>query len=105
MERQNYVVHTVSGHPDQASPLNSQWASRTGTNTSWTTAPIAVMNSGGIRGSFGVGPITMADVLTVMPFENSVDKILIEGRYLVRKRRKSIKGACVNGSGLGRETN
>lgn len=40
------------------------------------------MNSGGIRGSFEIGNISMADLLTVMPFGNTIDLITIKGRYI-----------------------
>ena len=40
------------------------------------------MNSGGIRGSLEIGEITRADILTVMPFENTIDLLGIKGKYL-----------------------
>lgn len=35
-----------------------------------------------LRGSFGYGNITMGDLLTVLPFKNSIDVFEIEGHYL-----------------------
>ena len=42
---------------------------------------LAFINSGGLRGDFEIGNITMYDVLTVLPFKNSVEVLTIKGRY------------------------
>lgn len=43
---------------------------------------IALINSGGIKGSFEKGPITMGDVFTAMPWSNTIDVIEIPGDVL-----------------------
>ena len=45
---------------------------------------LAFINSGGLRGDFELGNITMYDVLTVLPFKNSIDVITIKGKYLLQ---------------------
>ena len=44
---------------------------------------LAFINSGGLRGDLEIGNITMYDVLTVLPFKNSIDIITIKGKYLL----------------------
>lgn len=48
-----------------------------------TGADIALMNGGGIRDSIQAGPITMGDVLTVLPFSNNLVTIDITGQQLI----------------------
>ena len=43
---------------------------------------IAFQNNGGIRSSFPVGNITYEDVLEVLPFDNTVDKVTMNGAGL-----------------------
>ncbi|RZF38198.1 hypothetical protein LSTR_LSTR005559 [Laodelphax striatellus] len=50
----------------------------------WTTAAIALINAGGMRSSIGRGNITYADVLTVMPFEGTIDGVLVKGDTLIK---------------------
>jgi 2',3'-cyclic-nucleotide 2'-phosphodiesterase (5'-nucleotidase family) len=59
-----------------------KFAKRDSPTGHWTKAAIAIMNSGGIRGSLEAGNITTADMLGVIPFQNSVDLIQIKGEYL-----------------------
>ena len=40
------------------------------------------MNSGGIRGSFEIGDISYADMLTVMPFQNTINIVTVKGWVL-----------------------
>ena len=65
-----------------ADSMVDYYSQRTHTNLSWNEVPIGIMNSGGIRGSFEHGDITMADLMTVLPFENSVDRFQLRGRHL-----------------------
>ncbi|TRY64203.1 hypothetical protein TCAL_04631 [Tigriopus californicus] len=51
-------------------------------NDHWTYVPMAFLNSGGLRGSFEIGNISAADILAVLPFENTVDVITLKGRDL-----------------------
>ncbi len=48
----------------------------------WTDVALAFINSGGLRGSFEAGVITESDVLTVLPFGNTVDVVSVTGRTL-----------------------
>ncbi|TVQ54684.1 MAG: LysM peptidoglycan-binding domain-containing protein [Rhodobacteraceae bacterium] len=42
-------------------------------------ADIAITNGGGLRASFAAGPITMGDVMTVLPFQNTVATFELTG--------------------------
>lgn len=43
---------------------------------------VAVMNGGGLRDLINAGPVTMGDVMTVLPFENTLATFRITGREL-----------------------
>ncbi|CAG9765345.1 unnamed protein product [Ceutorhynchus assimilis] len=51
-------------------------------NGSWTRAPIAFMNSGGIRTDIQVGNITYSDLILAQPFANTVDYGELQGVHL-----------------------
>lgn len=44
---------------------------------------IAIQNGGGLRASIDAGPVTMGEVLTVLPFQNTLATFQIEGAALV----------------------
>lgn len=44
---------------------------------------IAIANSGGIRASFDAGDVTMGEVLTVLPFQNTLSTFQITGQTLI----------------------
>jgi 5'-nucleotidase len=44
---------------------------------------IAIQNGGGIRASIDAGPITMGEVLTVLPFQNTLSTFQVDGKTLV----------------------
>ncbi|MCX7567051.1 bifunctional metallophosphatase/5'-nucleotidase [Sulfitobacter sp. F26169L] len=44
---------------------------------------VAIMNSGGIRASINAGQVTMGDVLTVLPFQNTLSTFQVTGEVLV----------------------
>ena len=44
---------------------------------------IAIQNSGGIRASIDQGPVTMGEVLTVLPFQNTLSTFEISGAVLL----------------------
>lgn len=44
---------------------------------------IAIQNGGGLRASIDVGPITMGEVLTVLPFQNTVATFKLKGADIV----------------------
>lgn len=48
----------------------------------WTYATIAITNPGGVRGSLVAGDVTYSNLVTTTPFENTCDKIEIEGKYI-----------------------
>ena len=51
----------------------------------WKTgADLAITNSGGIRASIAAGPITYRDILTVLPFGNTVFVIEMTGADLMK---------------------
>lgn len=46
-------------------------------------AQIALQNGGGLRASLRAGPVTMGDVLTVLPFQNTISIFDLRGADLV----------------------
>lgn len=44
---------------------------------------IAIANSGGLRASIDAGPVTMGEVLTVLPFQNTLSTFEITGQDLI----------------------
>ncbi|MBY6138693.1 5'-nucleotidase/apyrase family protein [Leisingera daeponensis] len=44
---------------------------------------IAIANSGGIRASLDAGEVTMGEVLTILPFQNTLSTFQIDGKTLV----------------------
>lgn len=48
----------------------------------WTYATIALTNPGGVRGSLSSGDLTYSDLVTTTPFENSIDSLELEGKYI-----------------------
>ncbi|WP_420558305.1 bifunctional metallophosphatase/5'-nucleotidase [Roseovarius sp.] len=43
---------------------------------------VALMNGGGVRASIDAGPVTMGEVLTVLPFQNTLSTFRIDGATL-----------------------
>jgi len=62
--------------------LSLQFAQRSTSEFSWTPVAIAVTNSGGIRSSFERGDITESDLLTVLPFGNTIVAVSLTGEDL-----------------------
>ena len=58
---------------------------------------LAFVNSGGLRGDFEIGNISMYDVLTVLPFKNSIDIITIKGKYLLEVFEITARGKWSTG--------
>jgi 5'-nucleotidase len=48
----------------------------------WTYATIAMTNPGGVRGTLSAGDLTYSDLVTTTPFENTVDSMELEGKYI-----------------------
>ncbi len=53
-------------------------------------APIALANGGGIRASIDAGDITLADILTVLPFGNEVATVELTGAQLREILQRSV---------------
>ncbi|XP_050392707.1 snake venom 5'-nucleotidase isoform X2 [Patella vulgata] len=51
-------------------------------NGTWNNVSIVLMNSGGIRSPIEQGDITIEQVLTVMPFRNTIDRLDMKGVHL-----------------------
>ncbi|QYK42625.1 MAG: 5'-nucleotidase C-terminal domain-containing protein [Paracoccaceae bacterium] len=45
---------------------------------------IAIQNGGGIRASIDAGPVTMGEVLTVLPFQNTLSTFQVSGETIVK---------------------
>lgn len=62
----------------------------------WTNAPIGVMNGGSIRASLYLndtqGNFTQWDILTVVPFDNKMVRVTVDGKLLKEILEKSIDG-------------
>lgn len=52
---------------------------------------IVLQNGGGLRASIGKGPITMGDVLTVLPFQNTIATLGLKGRDLVAALENGVR--------------
>lgn len=48
----------------------------------WAYATIAMTNPGGVRGTLNAGQLTYSDLVTTTPFENTVDSLELEGKYI-----------------------
>ncbi len=44
---------------------------------------IAIANSGGLRASIDAGPVTMGEVLTVLPFQNTLSTFQVSGQTML----------------------
>ena len=59
---------------------------------------IALANGGGLRASFGAGTVTMGDVLTVLPFQNTLTTMRLTGAEIVAALEHGV-GAIEDGAG------
>lgn len=48
----------------------------------YTQADLAIVNSGGIRAGLSKGPVSIRDILTILPFKNTVGVIELSGQEL-----------------------
>lgn len=60
-------------------------------NDSWAPAAIAIWNGGGMRASIDKGTVTLGDVMTVLPFGNTVDLIHVRGYNLRNQLELSVR--------------
>ena len=62
---------------------------------------MAMMNGGGVRSSIDErsrnGSITLEDVMTVLPFRNTIDLMEIKGKHLLEAFEFSVDGYDPNG--------
>jgi len=62
----------------------------------WSEVSMAIIHGGGIRSSIdekaGNGSISLEDILTVFPFQNTIDLIEIKGKHLREAFEFSAKG-------------
>lgn len=59
---------------------------------SWTWATIGITNPGGVRSSLNYGNLTYSDLVATTPFENTVDKLEVQGKYLREMMEHSVSG-------------
>lgn len=52
-------------------------------NNEWTYASIGITNDGGVRTSLTSGNLTYDDLVTAVPYENTIDTFEIQGLYLL----------------------
>jgi 5'-nucleotidase / UDP-sugar diphosphatase len=53
---------------------------------------IALANGGGLRASIDAGPVTMGEVLTVLPFQNTLSTFQVDGATLVAALENGVSG-------------
>lgn len=63
----------------------------------WTDAPIAIVNSGGIRDRLYVGDITRYQLSTILPFDNILMQVTVPGYILRQAFEKSAEKWEVDG--------
>src|SRR5690606_2596542 len=61
---------------------------------------IALQNGGGIRASISKGPITLGDVMTVLPFNNELVAIELTGDQLLRALERSVSAYPAQNGGF-----
>ena len=59
---------------------------------------IAIQNGGGIRASIDAGPVTMGEVLTVLPFQNTLSTFKVPGAAIVAALENGV-GQIEDGAG------
>lgn len=74
-------------------------AQQYGSKEGWTDAAIAIQNSGSIRSSIGRGndnKVTMSDILSVLPFQNSILKVPMTGELMLSVLEWSVNNLELN---------
>lgn len=59
----------------------------------WAYATVAITNPGGVRGSLSAGQLTYSDLVMTTPFENTVDTMELEGRYIREALEFSVRSS------------
>ncbi|XP_072024183.1 snake venom 5'-nucleotidase-like [Amphiura filiformis] len=60
------------------------------TNEKWTEASVALINAGSIRASMQVGSIHTDDMGRVLPYENTVDMMTLQGQHIIEALEHSV---------------
>lgn len=60
---------------------------------SWIWATIAITNPGGVRSSLSAGDVTYSDLVATSPFENTYDRLEVQGKYLREMMEYSVENA------------
>ena len=63
-------------------------------------ADFAVTNSGGIRASIGKGKVTLNDIITVLPFGNTISQIQVKGTDVLAAFEHSLGAPTENHNGI-----
>ncbi|ROT60904.1 hypothetical protein C7M84_021432 [Penaeus vannamei] len=83
------IVHMNTKYPDDAR---------------WARTALAILNGGGIRASIDErasnGTITMEDILTVAPFQNTIDIVELKGRHVKEMFEYSVQNYDITGQNL-----
>eukprot|EP00092_Neocalanus_flemingeri_P105137 GFUD01134718.1.p1 GENE.GFUD01134718.1~~GFUD01134718.1.p1 ORF type:complete len:573 (+),score=142.63 GFUD01134718.1:442-2160(+) len=58
---------------------------------------LALLNSGGIRSSIDVGNITLGEIITVFPFEHTVDSLSLTGSFIRKALEKGVSEFSADG--------
>ncbi|XP_052863804.1 apyrase-like [Anopheles cruzii] len=59
------------------------YAERAENELEWTYASIGITNDGGLRTSLSVGTLTYEDLVSAIPYENTIDTFELQGQYLL----------------------
>ncbi|XP_045197744.2 5'-nucleotidase-like isoform X2 [Mercenaria mercenaria] len=59
--------------------------------TQWAPAAIAVWNGGGIRASIDKGAISAGEIISLMPFGNTLDIVTVKGKNIRDQLEKSVQ--------------
>lgn len=57
----------------------------------WSHADIAVQNGGGIRADMAAGPVTLREIFDIMPFDNRVVHLTMDGRLVYQMLDHGVK--------------
>ncbi|MCP9887456.1 5'-nucleotidase C-terminal domain-containing protein [Cyanobium sp. ATX 6A2] len=61
------------------------------------SADIAIQNAGGVRGSVPAGPVTIADVFTLLPFTNTLHVLNLSGAEIIETLELAVADAASGG--------
>ena len=64
--------------------------------STWNDTNIAFMNDGGIRGTIDIGSITGEDMIGVLPFGNTVDRVTMYGKSIKGVLEEYAAGLCAD---------